>query len=58
MVETVHSMKLASALNAALEKSGVTRRLKVMVQVNTSSEDSRSSFNNRIVDKNSAVLKS
>lgn len=42
MIETVHSTKLASTLNASLEKSGVTQRLKVMVQVNSSSEDSKS----------------
>lgn len=40
MIETIHSTKLASALNTGLEKLGSSERLKVMVQVNTSSEDS------------------
>jgi len=41
MVETVDSIKLASALDTAWAKqSSDGRRLKVMVQVNTSDEDS------------------
>lgn len=42
MIETIHSMKLASALSTGLEKLGSSQRLKVMVQVNTSSEDNKS----------------
>jgi pyridoxal phosphate enzyme (YggS family) len=41
LVETVDSIKLASALNAAWEKQMKTERLKVMVQVNTSDEDNK-----------------
>jgi len=41
MVETVDSAKLATALDAACEKSAPqSKRLKVMVQVNTSGESS------------------
>lgn len=41
MMETVHSANLASLLHKALKKSTRTERLKVMVQVNTSDEDSK-----------------
>jgi len=41
VVETVDSVKLASALNSAWEKQERGQRLKVMVQVNTSDEDSK-----------------
>ncbi|XP_049807973.1 pyridoxal phosphate homeostasis protein isoform X3 [Schistocerca nitens] len=42
MVETVHSEKLASALDAAWKKLHDNSRLKVMVQVNTSGEKEKS----------------
>ena len=41
MVETVDNIKLATALDAAREKTAEhSKRLKVMVQVNTSQEPS------------------
>jgi len=43
MVETVDSTKLATALDAACQKSesaSQSKRLKIMVQVNTSNEPS------------------
>ena len=40
MIETVDSDKLASALNLAIEKLNRPDALKVMVQVNSSGEDS------------------
>ena len=42
MFETVHSAKLAKTLNKELEKAGITEKLNVFVQVNTSNEDSKS----------------
>ncbi|XP_047105060.1 pyridoxal phosphate homeostasis protein-like [Schistocerca piceifrons] len=42
MVETVHSEKLASALDAAWKKLHHNSKLKVMVQVNTSGEEEKS----------------
>ena len=42
MVETVDSQKLATTLNILWEKQGRSDRLRVMVQVNTSGEESRS----------------
>jgi hypothetical protein len=42
MVETVDNVKLASALDAACQRRMYPSRLKVMVQVNTSSEDNKS----------------
>lgn len=41
MIETIDSVKLATAVNAALQQKSLPRKLKVMVQVNTSSEDSK-----------------
>jgi PLP dependent protein len=41
MIETVDSAKLASAVDAAWQKRALPNKLKVMVQVNTSSEDSK-----------------
>ena len=42
MVETVESIKLADALNKSWAKKNLDRKLKVMVQVNTSDEESKS----------------
>ncbi|PSN50545.1 Proline synthase co-transcribed bacterial protein [Blattella germanica] len=42
LVETVDSDKLASALDSAWAKQGQTRKLNVMLQVNTSGEDAKS----------------
>ena len=41
MVETVDSTKLADALDASWGKANKTNKLKVMVQVNTSGEESK-----------------
>ena len=41
MVETVASKKLAKEVNKHWEKTGKEERLKVMVQVNTSAEESK-----------------
>ncbi|NXA55554.1 PLPHP protein, partial [Nothocercus julius] len=41
MLETVDSMKLADRVNSSWQKKGSTQKLKVMVQVNTSAEDSK-----------------
>lgn len=41
MLETVDSVKLADRVNNSWQKKGFARRLKVMVQVNTSGEDSK-----------------
>ncbi|XP_019370029.1 PREDICTED: proline synthase co-transcribed bacterial homolog protein [Gavialis gangeticus] len=41
MLETVDSMKLADRVNNSWQKKGFAHRLKVMVQVNTSGEDSK-----------------
>ncbi|XP_013782189.1 pyridoxal phosphate homeostasis protein-like [Limulus polyphemus] len=59
MVETVDSEKLADVLNKAWEKLQSSQKLKVMVEVNTSGEDSKSgvdlgrvsSLVNHIMDK-------
>ncbi|XP_061195928.1 pyridoxal phosphate homeostasis protein-like [Saccostrea echinata] len=45
MVETVHSDKIANALNRQWESKNKEGKLKVMVQVNTSNEDSKSGCN-------------
>lgn len=45
MCETVHSEKLAKKLNKELEKAGKTEKLKVLVQVNTSREESKFCLN-------------
>ena len=42
MVETVDSVKLADALNRSWGNSNIQRKLKIMVQVNTSEESSAS----------------
>ena len=42
MVETIHSKKLANEVNKHWEKIGHGHKLKVMVQVNTSAEESKS----------------
>lgn len=41
MIETVDSLKLASALNTSWIKLEKTEKLKIMVQVNTSGEESK-----------------
>ncbi|XP_078521543.1 pyridoxal phosphate homeostasis protein [Lissotriton helveticus] len=41
LLETVDSIKLADKVNASWQKKGSPERLKVMVQVNTSGEDSK-----------------
>ncbi|XP_077161522.1 pyridoxal phosphate homeostasis protein [Paroedura picta] len=41
MLETVDSVKLADRLNSSWQKKGSLERLKIMVQVNTSGEDSK-----------------
>nr|XP_020641793.1 proline synthase co-transcribed bacterial homolog protein [Pogona vitticeps] len=41
MLETVDSAKLADKVNASWQKKGSSERLKIMVQVNTSREDSK-----------------
>ncbi|KAM4675005.1 pyridoxal phosphate homeostasis protein [Discoglossus pictus] len=41
MLETIDSVKLADKVNGSWQKKGSSERLKVMVQVNTSSEDSK-----------------
>ncbi|XP_047407513.1 pyridoxal phosphate homeostasis protein [Sciurus carolinensis] len=41
MLETVDSMKLADKVNSSWQKKGSPERLKVMVQINTSGEDSK-----------------
>ena len=41
MVETIDSAKLADALNTSCSKANRTNKLKVMVQVNTSGEESK-----------------
>uniref|UniRef100_A0A8C6ZFW5 Pyridoxal phosphate homeostasis protein n=1 Tax=Nothoprocta perdicaria TaxID=30464 RepID=A0A8C6ZFW5_NOTPE len=41
MLETVDSVKLADRVNSSWQKKGSTQKLKVMVQVNTSGEDSK-----------------
>ncbi|NXK23401.1 PLPHP protein, partial [Arenaria interpres] len=41
MLETVDSVKLADRVNSSWQKKGSSQRLKVMVQVNTSGEDSK-----------------
>ena len=40
-IETVDSIKLASAINSAVKKTGSEQKLKVYVQVNTSEEESK-----------------
>ncbi|KAI9561729.1 hypothetical protein GHT06_012690 [Daphnia sinensis] len=42
MIETVDSLKLASALNTSWTKLEKTEKLKIMVQVNTSGEENKS----------------
>ncbi|XP_040826182.1 pyridoxal phosphate homeostasis protein isoform X2 [Ochotona curzoniae] len=41
MLETVDSMKLADKVNTSWQKKGCPERLKVMVQINTSGEESK-----------------
>ncbi|KAG8446439.1 hypothetical protein GDO86_014046 [Hymenochirus boettgeri] len=41
LLETIDSMKLADKVNSSWQKKGSSEKLKVMVQVNTSSEDSK-----------------
>lgn len=41
MLETVDSVKLADRVNSSWQKKGSLERLKIMVQVNTSGEDSK-----------------
>uniref|UniRef100_H0Z2K7 Pyridoxal phosphate homeostasis protein n=1 Tax=Taeniopygia guttata TaxID=59729 RepID=H0Z2K7_TAEGU len=41
MLETVDSVKLADRVNSSWQKKGSSQKLKVMVQVNTSGEDSK-----------------
>ncbi|CAH6787182.1 pyridoxal phosphate homeostasis protein [Phodopus roborovskii] len=41
MLETVDSIKLADKVNSSWQKKGSTERLKVMVQINTSGEESK-----------------
>lgn len=41
MLETVDSVKLADKVNSSWQKKGSAERLKVMVQINTSGEDSK-----------------
>lgn len=44
MLETVDSVKLADRVNSSWQKKGSSQKLKVMVQVNTSGEDSKCLF--------------
>lgn len=41
MLETVDSVKLADKVNSSWQKKGCPERLKVMVQINTSGEESK-----------------
>lgn len=41
MLETIDSVKLADKVNSSWQKKGSTERLKVMVQINTSGEESK-----------------
>ena len=41
MIETIHSKKLANEVNKQWGKMDTRERLKVMVQVNTSGEESK-----------------
>nr|XP_060643009.1 pyridoxal phosphate homeostasis protein [Anolis sagrei ordinatus] len=41
MLETVDSLKLADRVNASWQKKGCLEKLKIMVQINTSGEDSK-----------------
>ncbi|XP_008117867.1 pyridoxal phosphate homeostasis protein isoform X2 [Anolis carolinensis] len=41
MLETVDSLKLADRVNASWQKKGCSEKLKIMVQINTSGEDSK-----------------
>lgn len=41
MLETVDSVKLADKVNSSWQKKGSSERLKVMVQINTSGEESK-----------------
>lgn len=41
MLETVDSVKLADKVNSSWQKKGSPERLKVMVQINTSGEESK-----------------
>ncbi|XP_042332659.1 pyridoxal phosphate homeostasis protein [Sceloporus undulatus] len=41
MLETVDSLKLADRVNASWQKKGSLEKLKIMVQINTSGEDSK-----------------
>jgi len=49
MIETIDSIKLATAVDVALQQQTVSRQLKVMVQVNTSSEDSKIFCINQVI---------
>lgn len=42
MFETVDSAKIAQSVQKEMDKAGKSDKLKVFVQVNTSSEDSKS----------------
>jgi PLP dependent protein len=44
MIETVDSIKLATAVDAAWQRMGSSEKLRVMIQVNTSSEDSKTAI--------------
>lgn len=41
MLETLDSVKLADKVNSSWQKKGSPERLKVMVQINTSGEESK-----------------
>ena len=41
MVETIDSAKLADAVNTSWSKANPTDKLKIMIQVNTSGEESK-----------------
>jgi uncharacterized pyridoxal phosphate-containing UPF0001 family protein len=44
MIETIDSIKLATAVDAAWQRVGSAEKLNVMIQVNTSSEDSKTAI--------------
>ena len=45
MVETIHSEKIAAAVNASWERLERPEKLKVMLQINTSGEESKNKLN-------------
>ena len=50
-IQTVESIKLASAINNSCQRKGFTNKLKVFAQVNSSGEESESVINYSITEK-------